>query len=746
MYKKVNHLAPPVFAVLKDESALEATGSGRQSEIVNRFFTVSMSPWKSWLNRLLHVMAGWWQHYVSLGWALGANLSKHTASLLDWIPDSFRLSAWFKSRRKSHSPAKHYPSYRLPGRRLTRSGARELAADLRGQKTLLLTFTTQLEAEFLKLGKALQAMDQEAIFIEQKYDRIYAITSGQNGDSPLQRSFELLKKAEDLVYTGYHQYEHVFQVFKELASKMNAAIHLQNQLQRDLSLLPPIVVQFRVQASEFAEAVREPYFSLADEMNGLLDQIRTAVEQQFISLWRSRGACTSLAEDLAANIAKYRVEIQKTLDISRNHLQTLSRAMADSSLTVRDLSQHSQSVSTEINRVIMALQCQDITRQKVEHVTQAADEIAGRLEQATHQRMKPPQAAELRQFIGEAAAIQWRQIKAVFQDNENAAHQIAGGMRGLQGVVERLAEGAVRTGHLALDSGIIQQSIESMRDMMVMVRVTSQKTDEIRSAIAPLQVTFDATTAKISILAQGVRRGALNAQIQAARVEGGAVLEVLAEQTRLVSDITLRTVEKLGSRMDAMSSLIAQLQTELLEYQTAAAAKQRLLAEEAIPCEANLLAMRHELPEHIDPIGTRQKTLSAMIAQGISDNRFPEAVANTQSASLPFWEALSSWASLPGQAAANSSEVSQQLDRLKSNYTMANERELHEKIVKVLPAPAVMAAATRTPGAQPAPLPPAGELAPPVPDATPAPENAPSSSETPVEKKKEDLGDNIELF
>ncbi len=703
--------------------------------------------WKSWLHRATQTAVKGW-----LTAAARFNAAKQSA----W---GKRLASLWPSRRPPHKGCRLPPN--LTSHRLGRAQARQLAHCLEDQKKLLLVFSDRLEAEFLKLGAALQAMDQEAVFIEQKYHRIFALTSGQAEDSPLRQSSQLLQQAEQFVAEGYQQYERVFQVFRDLTAKMNSAIHQQNQLQRALSLLPPIVVQFRVQASEFAEEVRQPYYALADEMDVLLDQIRSAVDQQFIGLWRSRGACGSLGEDLAANIARYRIEIQKTLDISRGHLRSLSEAMNEACLAVRDVTQGDRGISAEINRVIMALQCQDITRQKIQHVTQAADEISAHLNQAQNRRLTPAEASDLRQFAGEAAGIQSRQIKAVCEDNERAAAQITDGMRGLQHAAGKLAEGAVRTAQLALDSGIIQQSIESLRDMMMMMKVTGRKTEEIRAAIAPLEITFEATTAKISSLAQGVRRSALNAQIQAARVEGGAVLEVLAEQTRKVSDQTLRTAEQLAIRIDEMSALIRQLQRELASFQETADERQHSLAQAAKPCETNLHALQMELPELISPIAAKQKRLAEAIENAMRENRFPAAVAETRSAALPFWEALSAWVAHAGGSGTNSEEVARQLDRLKDNYTMDHERNIHNSAstVATAAAPGIVAAAAiaEITGSTPleaspsqslpqqAPLAPAGVA---LESSNPTPaDSAPAPAEPPAEeKKKDDLGDNIELF
>jgi hypothetical protein len=91
------------------------------------------------------------------------------------------------------------------GRRFGSAQRRELAAQLRAQKTLLLAFTEKLEEEYLKLGSALQAMVQRANDVERAYDKIHALTTGQGEDAPIQFSFQLLKKAEDLVFSCYDQ-------------------------------------------------------------------------------------------------------------------------------------------------------------------------------------------------------------------------------------------------------------------------------------------------------------------------------------------------------------------------------------------------------------------------------------------------------------------------------------------------------------------------------------------------------------
>lgn len=657
------------------------------------------------------------------------------------------------------------------GNRLGAAQIRDLVARLQAQKPLLLSFTERLEEEYLRLGSALQAMDQRARGIERQYDRIHALTSGQGEDAPLQFSFQLLKKAEDLVFSCYDQYERVFGIFRDLADKLAGAISQQNRLQRILAMLPLIVVQLRVQTSAFDDQIRQPFFTLADEISALLEQIRASVNEQFIALWETRTLSATLVEDLAVDIQKHKTEIQKTLDNSRDRLQTLSRALTHSSQVVQDMSLHSQGVSADINQIIMALQCQDITRQKIQHVAQAVDEMVAHLEEAAAGPRDPGTMADLRRFVGEAALIQGRQIKTVFEENEKAAGQIAGGMRGLQDAAARLAEGALRTGQVALESDVLRQSVQSLRDMLSMVKITTRKTEAIRQSIAPLQRTFATCTKKISALAQGVRRAALNAQVFAAPVVGGAVLEVLAEQTRAISDQTLGAVERLEAHLEEMSAAIDFLRQELGDFQELALQEQDLLVAEAIPCEAKLGALQQELPETIRQIGPEQQELIALVEQGAGQTAFPEIVAAARLASLPFFEALSDWGRPTDPAHGQSAAVEERLDRLRDNYTMAHERDIHEDSLKnrahapTLPLPMLAAtlgvtdgaASHGPPGDAPqAPLAPAGTssgspepgvgAAPAIAPAGPDPNHeipAPVAAEV---EKKEDLGDNVELF
>ena len=646
---------------------------------------------------------------------------------------------------------------------------RDLVTQLQTQKARLLSFTERLEDEYLKLGSALQAMDQRARGVEGEYEKIQTLTSGQGQDAPLQVSFQLLKKAEDLVFSCYDQYERVFAIFRELADKLAGAIAQQNRLQRVLALLPLIVVQLRVQTSAFDDQIRQSFFTLADEISALLEQIRNSVDEQFVALGETRTLSTTLVEDLAVDVQKHKTEIQKTLDNSRSRLRTLSQSLTHSSQAVQDMSLQSQGVSADISQIIMALQCHDITRQKIQHVAQAVDEMVAHLEEAALEPWDPGTINDLRRFVGEAALIQGRQIKTVFEENEKAAGQIVSGMRGLQTAAAKLAEGALRTGHVALESDVMRQSVESLRDMLSMVKVTTQKTGAICQSIAPLQRTFSTCTKKISALAQGVRRAALNAQIFAAPVAGGAVLEVLAEQTRSISDQTLGAVERLEAHLEEMSAAIEYLRQELGDFQELARQEEDLLAAEAIPCEAKLGALQQELPEIIRQIGPRQQELIALVEQGASQTTFPETVAAARAASLPFFEALAAWGRLTDPAHVQSAAVEERLDRLRDNYTMAHERDIHEDAVKnlanlataTLPAVIVAvgdpagAAANGPPGdPQPAPSDPAGadsgspesgsELAPAI---APGPGQCDEiNAATPAAPKTEDLGDNVELF
>jgi hypothetical protein len=556
--------------------------------------------------------------------------------------------------------------------------ARELAEGLRDEREALLALSSEMGAEFVGLVGELRKISRAADAVRDRSGQVMAVTSGQSESSAIHFSFQLLKKAEDLVKASYEQYEHVFAVFGELARGLASVTRQREQLMHTLLPLAMITTQFRIQACSFDRAVRKQFLNLAGEIGTLLVEVRTAVERRFEDLGKAKRISSELLEELSERVAQHQTRIESSLGESRSQLRMLNESFETSDQAAKSLSDASLKVGEHVTKIVVALQCEDMARQKIEHLCEAIGEMVAHLEPGPG--LAPSTVAEpiARRFVSAAALIQREQLEALFAQLDEAAQAVAGGLEGIEASTGEIADRALQAGRTAVDGQVVSKSIQGMREILSIVELTLGQTDGIMQSFGPLRSKLTDCTEKITELALRLRMGAVNAQVYAAQVVCGGALEVLADQTRAVCDRSRLELEQISGAIARLSDKVENLEQRLGDFQQLGRAERRFLAEEAEISERKLHKTQRELAVGLTEIDPVRCDLTALTRHTRDSLRFPAELGLARARSIGFFTDLSERLSVPEEG-ANGLNGHETVERLRRNYTMAHEREIHER-------------------------------------------------------------------
>jgi hypothetical protein len=563
-----------------------------------------------------------------------------------------------------------------PGGLLVGSKARRetLLQGYEQQKQLLLSLSAGLEGEFLALGKQLGEILRKSKSVQNECRGVSELLSGQEQDRAIHFSFQLLKKAEDLVQGSYNQYHSVFEVFTKLASGLREIEARQEQLRCELRPLPLISIQFRIQAGVFDKATRDGFLNLASELNTLLQELDMAVERQFQDLAEVQASCGRLMVELSEIIELHKSKISQTLQACREQLATLNQSFLQYETVVRDLSSQSTGVQKGVNSVIIALQCQDIICQKIQQVGQALDEMVRYVQAASRLPRKPEGQVDLEQLLAHESEVQLREIQAVFSQLDEAARQITDGIQLVENQVNALTDQALTIGKNAVEASVMEQSVQGMRGILSIVTASVFNVNKVASALEPLKVKFTQCTEQVSTLAHGVRLAALNAQIFAIRVERGAVLEVLAEQTRGISELILCDVRTIDAQVHDLSASLENLQQRLANYYESSHHEEIVLIREATRAESKLEQIKRELPRRLGLVRPMQKELTTLTKQTPASVCFPARVEELKGGVLEFFQRHA--------RVGASSPQSGNDTRYRRSYAVAHENDLPQAALR----------------------------------------------------------------
>lgn len=570
--------------------------------------------------------------------------------------------------------------------------ARAWNGRLQDEKAALLSLVHGMEREFLATGDGLERLTRQLNEIQRECHSLSDQTLGRGQDAAIQFAFQLLKKAEDFVLAGYEQYDHVFATFGELQQRLARLAQQQDDLMRVLLPLNFVTLSFRIEASRHPAEVQQNFFTLADTVNQTVAEVRHTLVRQFEDLAMSERTARSLMEQVASSVQTHRQEVAATLQSTRRQLRAMSESLASFGADATDLFGLNQAVTRHICGIVIAQQCQDITRQSIEHVGEAMEEMRAHIGEAP----AGANGAETRQFVRHAGQIQLHQVQNVFGQLNDAAASLKSGIQGLRTEAATAAQVAVKMGTTTLDAGITTQCQAGIGEILGIVEQAVQKIADIIAAFAPLQASFVDCTSKATGLAIEVRRAGLNALVFAIHAPNGATLEVLAGRVRAISEEVIQEVAQMGAALGQTTGLINNLLQRLEDFQQLSRSEQEILAAESAASRAKLAELRDAIPLLIQRVSQRQEAFAQSAEAVLANIQFPVTVAEASARAIGFFQELAAWGGKDEQDLVAETAAAQKIDRLQSKYTMASERHAHLAAMQPGAAPA------RAAGANPA--------------------------------------------
>ena len=272
--------------------------------------------------------------------------------------------------------------------------------------------------------------------------------------------------------------------------------------------------------------------------------------------------------------------------------------------------------------------------------------------------------------------MQLAQLQSVFDQLDQAAGQVKGGLQEVDSEAKTFADSAVRSGGATLDGHIIGRAMKSIHAVLGVIDNTVTNVRTVAHLVVQLKSTFSDCTSQILGLALQLRIVALNAQIFAAHVDSGTALEVVARNTRMIAEKAMQQLDDISARVAQLVDLLVDLEQRLEDHGELAARERDLLALEAGESEQKLGALEQGLRSAVAAIGPLERELSDTVRRTTECIRFPEAVAQASARSTAFFKEIV----LQHSSSTSNSGVAfhHKIQELKSRYTMAHERDVHE--------------------------------------------------------------------
>nr|WP_246551272.1 methyl-accepting chemotaxis protein [Geobacter hydrogenophilus] len=559
----------------------------------------------------------------------------------------------------------------------------------------LALFNGSTEEEFLAIGARLHDFYGRAGEIEGMSRQVADLILGDEISRDMAALHGIVDRIADYLTRAEAESDQSATTLKTILSHISHVDEPLDGFRKIIKNLHMLSTAVKIESARLGEGAAG-FNTLADDV----ERLSVSIKEKSVAILGERETLSARIGGTLARVtaseAEQRKNVHQILDKTRESLDTLAEIHGRCSEAVGIVTSSSAETAESIAEVVTSLQFHDITRQQIEHVKEALDDLVPNL---------AGQAADPVKGAGEVADVcelQEAQLRHARDELSSAVVRIVENLRAIARQQTRLSD------ETRVMAGTADQAGSSFfADMESgMGRVTDVLSDNA-AANRNLASAMETVVASVRDIAgfvtdieeigSEIELIALNSQVKAANTgEGGAALGVLAEaiqhlsvdaraRTGAVSD-TLRKVtevtESLSREIDTDVSVIAEEVDGFIGEIRSLVGSVRGVNERLLDLLCRLDSAVQSLSHDIDQataVMTVHETSAALIDEVLAE------INGVVGAVRPFAPATT----------AHAKEL--RLRELAERYTMHSERKVHDAMIsgngaRVEPMPALFAA------------------------------------------------------
>ncbi len=546
---------------------------------------------------------------------------------------------------------------------------------LREEKFEVESFSQSITNDFTEHSRTLESLVDDIEELKSSCNAVVDIISADEGETPIQFAYQLFKKSEDIIMASFDQFRMIFDSVRTLKELIQSIEANQNQLSKITVPLKMITVQYRITASMMDEKTRQEFYDLADKLAILINEINQRIDKQFRDLTDTGAVCSEIIEGLDLMVSEYEGQISKQLGTSRSNLGSLGSSLDNSHRLIDQITECSDRLSNGIFNIMVSMQAQDMTSQKLEHICSAIDSICDRLQTSE----KKDLAATL-YFVREASKIQSTQLDRLFGDLESAMDSIRSSTLNTDTEIESIAKATEELSQIGSQTDLLRTSAESVSQILSFVESTIDKTRTVLVSLKPLREKFTDSTAKVMNIAVEMRMVAVNAQVYASNVTDGEALEVLSHSTQVQSIDAKSNIESISHSLEKVAASLTSAEESLAHFAELGQVDMDQLLHESEIAQNELQRLERDLPNQMNKIQLRREKVTQHTRQFAEKLTLNDSIRSKGEQILALFKEIST-AKIKEPRGERLEREQQNISSLQSNYTMQSEVNVHNEAV-----------------------------------------------------------------
>ncbi len=538
------------------------------------------------------------------------------------------------------------------------------------------------EHSFLELGDKINVFHEQAHGISSSAGEVLQLLHGGDGESTLQQLQLLVERCSLWLSATQQTSVDICALLTGVVDQIRTLEIPVAGLRKVIKTLHSLRVSTRIEAAKGYASGAGVLAKSLDELGGLVQEkiskifARTELLVPLIS--------KSLETEETAQLNTIKLALSE-VDKARRLLSAFMATQIETGQWTDQLKERSDEVQRNFGEIVAALQFQDITRQRLEHVRKALDSLGRHLERF-EQRTDFSKDLEAAGLFGCICQLQHDQLDLAGQEFLDAADQLTENLQGMARTVE-LMSGDTKTLLKATDAcsvnrfssvlGVLQSIANCLQDTQATHRAAGSILTDVSQGVQQVAGLVE----EVEFIGEEMQLLAINAAISAAHArQKGAGLDIIAQNIQLVAEEATHYARKLAEACAMVTEQADQLQ-DIERHTQSGFGDIDLLLQDAHQHMTTLDHSTHRLQELTGRVDRDAASLCDQVSTVVMNVDLKAPFQKKLMPALKHLDALSEQ-SRESMTLAENGNLEQLFVELELCYTMASERHIHERFME----------------------------------------------------------------
>ncbi len=537
------------------------------------------------------------------------------------------------------------------------------------------------EESFLQLGAKIRLFHDRADGISKAAGEAMQLLHGDDGENTVQQLQLLVERCSLWLASSADKSTNICVLLNDVVKQMAGFYEPIFGLRKVIKTLHTLRVSTRIEAAK-------GYASGAGVLAKSLDHLGNLAHEKIAEIAERTEALVpmiekSLAMEEAAQSGTIRIASREVKN-ARDLLNAFMANFIQTGQWTDRLKERSEDVRQSFGEMISALQFQDITRQRFEHVQSALTALGDHLERFS-KRSDSSRDEEAARLFGRICRLQYNQLNLASQEFFTAADNLTGNLQGMVANIVSMADDT-RALSSATDVGrdsryaTVLDALKSITDHLDETRHVHSLAGTHLAEVCQRAQAVAELVAEVELIGEEIQLLSMNAAISAAHARRqGAGLDIIAQNIHAVAADAARHATVLASECAKITSHAEQLQSVGLEAQSGSGNVGTLLDEAQnyiSKIGANSIKLM-DLATEVDQTTVIlsddvHRTVSTIDVRKSFQEKLAPALERLGHISSPFDEKTTE---------ADNANLAALFSDLEHCYTMDSERRVHKRFI-----------------------------------------------------------------